>query len=240
MINDIKIIKYCLSYFVIWFQSIKKFNYAIKSTHIVMCLWKIWSQDFREFWQNTCLVNSFKKTTKNIFCNMLCEYLVRELKDLFQHMSTDYLRKVMTTQILMFRDIRKNIQRQCHVINYKQHSEEISNWQNIQIVISKLLVIHIFQQTFERDFKSMSESSRKENINLYNVKLTKLSNRICLKKYKTKIKKNNNLIRSRIRDNLHWICGLCLDSNIKNKENINKESLNKDKMSDVEKDKDIF
>jgi hypothetical protein len=63
---------------------------------------------------------------------------------------------------------------------------------------------------------------------------------VCLKKYKTKIKKDNDLIRSQIRDNLHWIHELCLDSNAKSKENTDKESSNKDKMSDVEEDKDTF
>lgn len=93
------VIEHCLSYFAVWLQSTGKFNYAVESAHIVACLRKIWSQDFREFWQDTCLVSSSGKATGYMAYDMLCEYLVREPKDPFQHMSTDFLRDVVATQI---------------------------------------------------------------------------------------------------------------------------------------------
>jgi hypothetical protein len=121
-IGDTGAIEHCLSYFAVWFQSSGKFNYAVESVHLVTSLRKTWSQEFREYWQDTCLVNSSGKATGYMPCDMLCEYLVRELKDLFQHMSTDFLWDVVATQIFVFRDIRKNIQRQCIMDNTRRGS----------------------------------------------------------------------------------------------------------------------
>lgn len=208
----------------------------MESVHLVTSLRKTWSQDFREFWQDTCLVNSSGKVTEYMACDMLCEYLVRELKDLFQHMSTDFLRDVVATQILVFRDIRKNIQRQCHATDYGQHSKAISSWQNVRAIISKLLANHIFTQTRGRGSGPTSESPRREVIDLYDAGLTKLSTGICLEKYKAKMKKRD-LAGIGLKNNVHPVSGL--DESETESEGSAEESSD-DEMSDIEEDEDLF
>jgi len=238
--GDTGTIEHCLSYFAVWFQSTGKFNYAAASVHIVSSLRKTWSNDFREFWQDTCLVNSSGKTTGYVACDMLCEYLVRELKDLFQHMSTDFLREVVATQILVFRDIRKNISRQCHATDYGQHSAGISSWQNVRAITSKLLAIRVFQQSPGRGSGPISESPRRTVIDLYDAGLTKLSTGACLEKYKAKIKKGSSFPGSGIRGGIHRVRGLCLDSDSESEGSADEESSDDDEMEDVEEDEDTF
>jgi len=233
-LGDTGTIEHCLSYFAVWFQSTGKFNYAVSSAHIVACLRKTWSQDFREFWQDTCLVNSSGKATGYMACDMLCEYLVRELKDLFQHMSTDFLREVVATQILVFREIRKNIQRQCHATDYGQHSAGISSWQSIRTVTTKLLDIRTFQHTPGRGSGPMPASPGRVAVDLYESGLMKLSTGACLEKYKAKIKKGD-LGRSRS-SSLRRVRGLGLDSDTESEGSGDEESSDEDEMPDVEDD----
>ena len=244
-IGDTGTIEHCLSYFAVWLQSTGKFNYAVASAHIVTCLRKTWSQDFREFWQDTCLVNSSGKGTGYVACDMLCEYLVRELKDLFQHMSTDYLREVVATQILVFREIRKNISRQCHATDYGQHSAGINSWQNVRAITSKLLGAQAFQHIPGRGSGPTPESPRRMVVDLYEAGLTKLSTGACLEKYKTKIKKGGDFTGSGIRGGVHRVRGLCLDSDAESEgsadeESSDEESSDEDEMEDVEEDEDTF
>ena len=238
-IGDIGAIEYCLSYFAIWLQSTDKFNYAMESAHIVACLRKIWSQDFREFWQDTCLVNSSEKATGYMACDMLCEYLVRELKDLFQHMSTDFLRDVVATQILVFRDIRKNIQRQCHAIDYGQHSTEMNIWQNVRAITSKLLAVHTFQQIPGRGSGPISESPKRKAIDLYDAGLIKLSTGAWLEKYKAKMNRGYLMAGSGIGENIRRVGGLS-DSDIESEGGVDEESSDDDEMLDIEEEEDLY
>jgi hypothetical protein len=207
-IGDTGAIEHYLSYFAVWFQSTGKFNYAVESAHLVACLRKLWSQDLREYWQDTCLVNSPGKATGYMACDMLCEYLVRELKDMFQHMSTDFLQEVVATQILVFRDIRKNIQRQCHATDYGQHSAEVSSWQNIWTITSKLLAVVAFQQTPGRGSGPTPESPKREVIDLYDAGLTKLSTGVCLEKYKAKMSRGYLMTGTGIGENIPRVGGI--------------------------------
>ena len=234
--GDPGVIEHCLSYFTVWLQSTKKFNYSIESVHIVACLRKLWSPDARGFWQDTCLVNSSGKSTGYMACDMLCEYLVRELKDLLQSWSTKFLRDIVATQIFVFRGIRKTIQRQCSATDYGLHSSEVSPWQNVRPITNKLLAMRAFEKLSGRG-SGLAPESRREAVDLYDAGLTKLSTGAPLEKYKSKMIQGYLVAGSGIGEKLSRVGGLSDNEEDEDGE-MEAESSDSDEMEEVESDEE--
>jgi len=229
-------IEHCLSYFAVWLHSTGKFNYSVESAHLVACLRKIWSPEAKGFWQDTCLVNSSGKSTGYMACDMLCEYLVRELKDLLQSWSTKFLREVVATQIFTFRDIRKTIQRQCSATDYGLHSSEVSSWQNVRPITSKLLAIGAFREVVGRGSGPAPES-RRQCVDLYEAGLMKLSTGAPLEKYKMKMIQGYLVTGSGVGERLMRVGGLS-DNEEDEAGDAEEESSDSEEMEEIETDEE--
>jgi hypothetical protein len=69
-----------LKYYCVWFQGSKQHNYAKETLHLLACLKYYWSDEYKRFWMNTCLVNMSGKREGFLACDAVCEHCVREVK----------------------------------------------------------------------------------------------------------------------------------------------------------------
>jgi hypothetical protein len=71
-----------VSFFTMWFQDTKKTNYALETLRLQACLKRVWSPEFSRFYMENCLINLSGKSRGFMACDMVNEYVVREVKDL--------------------------------------------------------------------------------------------------------------------------------------------------------------
>jgi hypothetical protein len=74
-----------LKYYCVWFQGSKQHNYAKETLHLLACLKFYWSDEYKRFWMNTCLVNMSGKREGFLACDGVCEHCAREVKVLLLH-----------------------------------------------------------------------------------------------------------------------------------------------------------
>jgi len=121
-------VEHCLKIFSIWFQSPSNSSGLYTSELLHM---ELWSEEFREFWRDNCLVNTSGSPKGFMPCDQLGEYVVREIKGLIQHNHTaandEYLQHVLTRLVMDLLDVHRNTMNAINATNYYQHSSNVQS-----------------------------------------------------------------------------------------------------------------
>jgi len=132
-----------LVYFTAWFHYSGKFNYASETLRLVPCLRKLWSDNHVEFWLDKCLINLSGKREEFLACDMLNEYVVREVKGMMQPNVTPasdiYLRQSLSLLVMSFRDMRKHFSKQLKSRDMDFHSTKVNPWKDIEVIVNRML-----------------------------------------------------------------------------------------------------
>ena len=141
--GDIGRVENSLTYFAIWFQATEKHNYASETLRLIASIKKIWSPEFRKFWEENSLVNLSGKKEGFIACDMLNEYVVREVKSMMPPNLTptgdEFLRETLSPVIMIFKNLRKRVSEQLGVYNQDFHSSTVNPWKDIEVIVNQLL-----------------------------------------------------------------------------------------------------
>lgn len=141
--GDIGRVENSLTYFAIWFQGTGNHNYASETLRLIASIKKIWSPEFRKFWEENALVNLSGKKEGFIACDMLNEYVVREVKSMMPPNLTpagdEFLRQTLSPVIMIFKNLRKRMSEQLGVYNEDFHSSRVNPWKDIEVIVNRLL-----------------------------------------------------------------------------------------------------
>jgi hypothetical protein len=144
-----------LIYFTAWFQGSGKFNYASETLRLVACLRKLWSDDLVEFWLDNCLINISGKREAFLACDMLNEYVVREVKAMMQPnvtpASDEYLRRNLSLLVMYFRELRRCFSDQLESNDKDFHSSKVNPWKDIEVIVNRMLKDGICTHTEGRE-----------------------------------------------------------------------------------------
>ena len=136
-------VRVSLSYFTVWFQASKKFNYAMECIHLTACLSKLWSDELVKFWMQNCLINPSGKKDSWMACDYLGEYVVREVKNLMpfniNEATGNTLRNKYSPQIMAFRDARKKMQEETDAPTFSYHSSMVKTRMEVERVVKRLI-----------------------------------------------------------------------------------------------------
>jgi hypothetical protein len=138
-----------LCYFTIWFQSTKNYKYASETLRLMASIKRLWSDEFRAFWMENCLINLSGKRWGFVALDMLNEYIVREVKSLIANIVTpatdEYLRKVLSPLIMIFWEIRRKMGEEAEVNIFDFHSSPVNSWREICKVANGILKTGLYQ-----------------------------------------------------------------------------------------------
>jgi hypothetical protein len=119
-----------VSFFKMWFQDTNKTNYAVESLRLQACLKKVWSEQFQRFYMENCLINLSGKSQGFMACDMVNEYVVREVKD---HMnpnsnsiSEERIREKISLLVMHLREWRRNMAKNVGAKSSNDHSTKSS------------------------------------------------------------------------------------------------------------------
>jgi Family of unknown function (DUF6589) len=136
-------VRVSLSYFTVWFQASKQFNYAMECLHLTACLSKLWSDELVKFWMQNCLINPSGKKEGWMACDYLGEYVVREVKHMMpfniNEATGNTLRNKYSPQIMGFRDTRKIMQEETDAPTFGFHSSTVKTHVDVERVIKRLI-----------------------------------------------------------------------------------------------------
>lgn len=132
-----------LSFFTVWFQATTKHNYRNETIHLSATLKKLWSEDMKQFWLNNCLINPSGKAQGFMACDYLCEYVVREVKNMRRHnindITNEFLNNTIAPQVLFFREVRKKVAEETDAPTYGSHSSPVEKYGEVTSVVRHLL-----------------------------------------------------------------------------------------------------
>src|SRR5436190_19571329 len=109
-----------------WFQDSTKTNYALEKLRLLACLKKVLSPSLAKFYMENCLINLSEKGQGFMPCDMVIEYVVREIKSLidpsFSPASDERLRNKISLLVMHLRDWRRNMAKKVEAKNDNNHS----------------------------------------------------------------------------------------------------------------------
>ena len=184
----------CLSYFTVWFQATKKYNYAFETIHLTACIKQLWSPEMRQYWMENCLVNPSGKREGWMACDYLGEYIVREVKAMMHHnvneANSKFLRLTLSPLILNFRNMRKLMTQECDVPFQSQHSSKVDTQFDVRLIARTVLQDQFCQIRPGRTARNA--------IDLHGVGIQKLSTQVGIKKYIAKMDKDQGYVNGNV------------------------------------------
>jgi hypothetical protein len=197
-------IKNCLTFFMLWFQGSKFTNYAAELLHLVACLNHLWSVKMREHWYRNVLVNFSGSGKGFVAMDLLGELIVREIKAwrtaTITGASGEYLRNVMSPQVLLCSRVRDSISCELGATRYYKHSSSVSAWFDVRKVADSLLKDRIFTLTPERTTSPRSAAKPSEVPDLYRVGITRIWSGTTITRYVEKRRNGNDLLSDHTTD----------------------------------------
>lgn len=181
-----------LAYFTVWFQASRKYNYAQETIHLMACIKKIWSDAFRKYWLDNCLINPSGHAEGWLACDFLGEYVVREVQRMLSNNLNDrtshFLREVISVQVLLFRSIRKQMLSECG-FRPNDRSTKVPPHEDIKAVADWILELNrcVFSQGRKADV---------EVLDLHGQGIKHLGSYKRISEYKTKLERDNRCITS--------------------------------------------
>lgn len=138
---------HCLAYFTVWFQDTRNYNYAAETMRLMACLRRIWSDDLRKYWMETCLLTTTGKEQSFMSLDEFNEYIVREVKEMIANNVTpatdNHLRNTLSLLITILRDVRRKVAEETDSHIFDFHSTKVDNWRD-----TKVIADYIFQAGF--------------------------------------------------------------------------------------------
>lgn len=188
-------IELCLQFFAVWFQATGMTNYAQESLHFIACLKHIWHPDLRLFWRDNCLVNITGSRNSFLPCDLLGEYVVREIKDMIHHnvnpATDNYLRTVLARLVMHLRCIRENFYRTVGAAEQGQHSSIVSAEVDVSTIASELMKQHAFDFIKDRVSPLVTGGPDFANaVDLHGLGIGEICAGEPIEKYKQSIKKD--------------------------------------------------
>lgn len=171
-----------LAYFTIWLQDTKQSQYAAETIHLMACLRKLWSPDYKKFWMDNCLISLSGRQHGFMACDEVCEHFVREIKEMLPaNVTEDTLKFVFDTlspQSLFLYHVRRKIMEETGAPDYGFHSSPVERATDASIIAKKLLDEDICTYNPGRG------SQNTELKDLHNLGLEKLASGQGIAKYK--------------------------------------------------------
>jgi hypothetical protein len=172
----------CLHYFTIWLQASNQHLYAAECLHLSACIKVYWSEGYKRFWMENCLINLSGKQNGFRACDAVCEHLIREIKAIVPHNVTEttlrYLFDKISPQIFFLRDVRRKMMIETGSPAVSMHSSKVSTFEDIRTVADELLATNMYQHVPNR---RAEESVR---VDLHGEGQTSLAFSDCIEKYK--------------------------------------------------------
>ena len=157
-LGDIGRVENSLIYFTAWFQGSGKHNYGSETLRLVACLKRMWSDGLRTFWRENALVNLSGKREGFIACDMLNEYVVREIKEMMQPNSTPtgdlFLRTKLSLVVMTFKNLRKRMSELLQIDTMDFHSSKVNPWKDVEVIVNKILAGDIASKWVDREGES--------------------------------------------------------------------------------------
>jgi len=144
-----------LSYFTVWFQGSRQYNYAAETLHLTACLKACWSPEFKMFFLENSLVNLSGKKNGWIPCDALNERVVKEAKAMRVNNSNpatdDHWRNVVSLQTMLLPDAKLKMADECGVFISDYHSSAVEGMTDAKAVATTLLRDGVCKQKKQRD-----------------------------------------------------------------------------------------
>jgi len=143
-----------------------------------------------------CLINPSGNKVGFMACDYLCEYVVREVKRMMHHNVNDktskFLREVIGSQLMLFRNIRKKMAEETDAPTYGFHSSAVKTMKEVEIVADKLLQDNLM--TFEAG-RGKEEGTEEETqmVDLHGGGLKELGATKRIEKYIAKVEADHGL-----------------------------------------------
>ena len=152
----------CISFFTVWFQDSGCFNYASETLRLLVCLRRLWSEDLRRYWMETCLVTTSGKENSFVALDEFNEYIVREVKEMIANNVTpatdSHLRNTLSLLITLMWDARRKVADETDANIFDFHSSKVDSWRDIQLIADNILQSGILpgitQDTMEGETQS--------------------------------------------------------------------------------------
>ena len=152
----------CISFFTVWFQDSGCFNYASGTLRLLVCLRRLWSEDLRRYWMETCLITTSGKENSFVALDEFNEYIVREVKEMIANNVTpatdSHLRNTLSLLITLMWDARRKIADEMDANIFDFHSSKVDSWRDIKLIADNILqsgiLSGITQDTMEEETQS--------------------------------------------------------------------------------------
>ena len=133
----------CISFFTVWFQDSGCFNYASETLRLLICLRRLWSEDLRRYWMETCLITTSGKENSFVALDEFNEYIVREVKEMIANNVTpatdSHLRNTLSLLITLMWDARRKIADETDANIFDFHSSKVDSWRDIKLIADSIL-----------------------------------------------------------------------------------------------------
>lgn len=195
-------IVHCIKYFTIWLHNdgVVFKNYRNSSLHLMASLTHILSPDFKAFWMDHCLVNISGSPTGFMPCDLLNEYIVREMKarrsNNFNPTNDNFHRNVYGPQVMVSKAVRDHMYEAVGAVQQYQHSSTVSSQIDVETVTRSLLRERVFHQIPERKtYNTYNDVPIKQSIDLFGRGLVAISHGEHIDAYILKCLKNEPSLR---------------------------------------------
>lgn len=152
-----------LTYLTLWFQASDKFNYANETIHLMACLKLLWSPRLVDYWKRNCLINIAGRKESFLASDLLCEHVVREVKNMMHHNVNDatsrWLREVLSPQIMMFYLAKAKMGVETDYYE-RTHSSNTKTCIEVGVIADRLLAEEVCQEIFMRPGDSKETKTR--------------------------------------------------------------------------------
>ena len=189
-------IEKALDYWCILFQGTSLKNYPNEMVHLILCLRKLWSKEYRKVWLDHCLVNISGQKGAWMPDDRCCEHVVRENKARIHPSSNaltgDFNREVTARQILTYRDSRHTMYRITGSTDYGMRSRLAQSLKQVLLFAGHMSENGILKKTAGGRFKGRDHDSSTYYIaqDLYSDGCRKIASGEVLAKYKSRARAN--------------------------------------------------
>ena len=143
-----------LKHFIIWLQNSDKKTllplYRNELINIMACLNHAFSPAAKSHWMNQCLVNLSGSSTGFRPCDLLGEFVIREMKRRLRHMlnveNERFHRTVYAPQVMISKRVRDHIYEAVGTVQRYQHSSTVKSDIDVRHIMEALLHERVFMQ----------------------------------------------------------------------------------------------
>lgn len=194
-----RVVQY-LKHFTIWLQNNDKKTmlplYRNELINITACLNHAFSPAAKEHWMNQCLVNLSGSPTGFRPCDLLGEYVIREMKQGLRHMlnadNAAFHREVYAPQVMIAKEVRDHIYKVSGAVEHYQHSSTVKADMDVRIITEALLRERVFTWTPGRHhYEGGDGETIEQAVDLHGLGLQKTIDGTYLQTYKDRLEKVN-------------------------------------------------